>query len=291
MQVVFHLGAPCTDGDLLVKSLLKNRAGLAEGGVIIPPPGRYRPVIRDTSRALKGRPANPDVQEALLDAIVDEAQINRLVLSDPRFICINRLVIQGAQIWPMIGRQTTNLRALFPEAQVEFFIGMRDPATLIPALFAASRFSDFEEFIENMQPHAVAWSEMLRRLRTEQPDAPVTVWCNEDTPLLWGQIMREMADVPYDSELTGADDLVQTIMEKSGFRRMQQYLSENATTSEMQRRRIVGAFLDRYAIDGEIEEELDLPGWTDDLITEMSQAYEDDMAEVARIPGVTFLTP
>jgi hypothetical protein len=142
-----------------------------------------------------------------------------------------------------------------------------------------------------MQPHAVTWSEMLRRLRMTHPDAPVTVWCNEDTPLLWGQIMREMADVGFDVPLRGVDDLLGTIMDATGFKRMRRYLADNPPHSEMQRRRIVGAFLDRYALDTEIEEELDLPGWTPALIEEMSLLYEDDMAEIARIPGVTLLNP
>jgi hypothetical protein len=291
MQVVFHLGAPCTDYGMLLKSLLKNRARLSEDGIIVPPLMRFRPVLRETIRALDGREATPDVQEALLDSIADEARIDRLVLSDPRFICINRLVIQGAQIWPMIERQTVALRSLFPKASVEFFIGMRNPATLVPALFAGSKFSDFNEFSERMQPHAVVWSEMLRRLRMAQPDAPVTVWCNEDTPLLWGQILRELADLPFGVPLRGIDDLVAEIMDKTGFKRMQRYLSDNPPQSEIQRRRLVGAFLDRYAIDAEIEEELDLPGWTPDLVDQMTVTYEDDMAEVARIPGVTLLTP
>jgi hypothetical protein len=291
MQVVFHLGAPCTDNGLLLRSLLKNRVPLAQQGVLAPPLGRYRAVLRDTARALEGRPATPEVQEALLEAIVDDAPVGRLVLSDPRFVCINRLVVQGAQIWPMIERQSSALRALFPQAEVEFFVGMRNPATLIPALFAASRFDDFTEFGEGTQPHAVTWSEMLRRLRATHPDAPVIAWCNEDTPLLWGEILREMVDLPFTFPLEGLDDLVETIMDKTGFRRMQRYLADNPPTSEMQRRRIVGAFLDRYALEAAIEEELDLPGWSPALIERMTQAYEDDMAEVARIPGVTLLTP
>jgi hypothetical protein len=291
MQVVFHLGAPCTDLGLIHKSLLKNRARLSEEGIIVPPLMRYRPVIKETMRALQGRQATDEVQEALLDAIVDEARIDRLILSDPRFICINRLVVQGAQIWPMIERQTVALRALFPEAAVEFHIGMRNPATLIPALFTASKFKDFAEFTDGMQPHAVTWSEMLRRLRMTHPDAPVTVWCNEDTPLLWGQILREMTDVPFDFPLLGTDDLVGSIMDTTGYKRLRRYLEDNPPHSEMQRRRIVGAFLDRYALDDEIEEELDLPGWTPDLVEDMSATYEDDMAEITRIPGVTLLTP
>jgi len=291
MQVVFHLGAPCTDLGLIHKSLLKNRARLSEDGIIVPPLMRYRPVIKETMRALQGRPAAPEVQEALLDAIVDEARVDRLILSDPRFICINRLVVQGAQIWPMIERQTIALRALFPQAQIEFHIGMRNPATLIPGLFSGSKFKDFREFTDKMQPHAVTWSEALRRLRMTHPDTPVTVWCNEDTPLLWGEILRELLDVPFDFPLSGVDDLVETIMDATGFKRMRRYLADNPPQSEMQRRRIVGAFLDRYAIDAEIEEDLDLPGWTPDLIEQMTLTYEDDMAEIARIPGVTLLSP
>ena len=291
MQVVFHLGAPCTDAGLMLQSLAKNRARLAEDGILAPSLPRYRPLLRDTMRALKGQTASPEVQEALLDAIVDELEVDRLIFSDPRLVCIHRLVVQGAQIWPMIDRQVSGLRGLFPTSGVEIFIGLRNPATLIPALFHASRFSDFAEFSENMQPHAVTWSEMLRRLRMAHPDVPVTVWCNEDTPLLWGQILREITDVPFDYPLKGADDLIETIMDPTGFKRLQRDLSDNPAQSEIQRRRIVGAFLDRYAIEDEIEEELDLPGWTPDLVEHLSLTYDDDMAEIARIPGVTLLAP
>lgn len=291
MQVVYHLGAPCTDGDLLIMSLLKNCLRLAQAGISVPTPGRYRAVIRDTARALKGRPAGEEVQDALLDAILDDAQVDRLILSDPRFVCINRLVVQGAQIWPMIERSCTQLRALFPEAQVEFFVGMRDPGTLIPALFKASRFSDFAEFTDNMQPHAVAWSEMLRRLHQSVPDCRITVWCNEDTPLLWGEILREMAGVGLDADLDGIDDLVGSIMEEDGFARMRAWLTQNPPETEAQRRRVVAAFLERYAVDTKIEETLNLPGWTAELMDDISQSYDADMAVIARMPGVRLLAP
>jgi hypothetical protein len=291
MQVVYHLGAPRTDEDQLIKSLLKNRGLLAKEGVIVPPPSRYRTVIRDTTRLLEGAPAPEDIQDALLDTIIDDEEADRLILSFDKFICINRLVAQGAQIWPMIDRKGLQLRNLFPQAQVEFFIGMRDPATLIPALFQSSRFDDFGEFTENMQPHALAWSEMLVRLRLAHPDIEVTVWCNEDTPLIWGEIMRQMADCDPTTTLDGVDDLLSSIMYPAGFQRMQTYLTEHPPETEVQRRRIVSAFLDKYARLDAIEEELDVPGWSQEMVENMTEAYEEDMAVVARIPGVNFITP
>jgi hypothetical protein len=291
MQVVYHLGAPCTDGDQLITSLLKNRERLVQHGISVPAPDRYRAVIRDTARTFDGLPAGAEVQEALVHAIVDDEDIDRLVLSDPRFICINRLVVQGAQIWPMIERTTGQLRALFPSAQVEFFIGMRDPATLIPALFKASRFSDFKEFTANMQPHAVAWSEMLRRLAQAHPHARITAWCNEDTPLLWGEILREMAGVGPETALAGTYDLAESIMAKDGFVRMQDWLKDNPPETESRHRRVLAAFLERYALDTEIEETLNLPGWGEDLVRDMSESYDADLDVIAAIPGVKLLTP
>ena len=291
MQVVYHLGAPCTDDDRLILSLLKNRGTLAQAGVAVPQPSRYRALIRDTARSLDGRPAEEQVEAALMEAVVDDAEIDRLILSDPRFVCINRLVVQGAQIWPMIDRRAAQLRALFPAAKVEFFIGMRDPATLLPALFKASRFSDFREFARDVQPHAVAWSEMLRRLQRAHPDCPITVWCNEDTPLLWSELMHEITGIGPEVPLEGVDDLAEAIMAPEGFARMRAWFAQNPAETESQRRRVLAAFLDRYAIDSAIEETLDLPGWTENLMAEMSESYDEDMQVVARLAGVTLLAP
>ena len=47
MRIVYHLGAHCTDEDRLVRCLLKNRATLAEQGIVVPAPTRYRKLLRE----------------------------------------------------------------------------------------------------------------------------------------------------------------------------------------------------------------------------------------------------
>ena len=291
MQVVFHLGAPATDNDALIRSLLRNRVDLAKEGVEIPTPAQYRDVIKDMTRMLDGVQADAAMQRKLFEAAQIPEDAERIVFSDSRFVCINRLVVKGPQIWSMIARVAVSLRNLFPQAEVEFMIGMRDPATLIHSLFQGSRFSDFDEFTSEMQPLGVAWSEMLIRLRNAVPDTPVTVWCNEDTPLIWGEIMREMAGVEMQAPIKGVDDLVRDLMEPAGFRRMQGYLSDNPPENEMLRRRIVAAFLEKYIREEELEEELNAPGWSQEMVEAISSAYEADMDAVARIPGVHLISP
>lgn len=291
MQVVFHMGAPCTDDDRLIRSLLKNREPLAKQGIAVPTPALYRDVLKDTLRALDGAPAPAELQRNILTSAKIPEGTERIIFSDPRMVSINRLVVIGAQIWPMIDRVSRSLRNLFPTAEVEFMLGMRDPATLIPALFRGSRFRQFQEFTEDMQPHALAWSEMLARMRVAVPDCPVSAWCNEDTPLIWGEVMRELAGCDPLAPLDGVDDLIEDLMDPAGFRRMQRYLSENPPENEMLRRRVVAAFLDKYALDDALEEDLDTPGWSAEMLDDMTASYEEDMDAVAHIPGVTLITP
>jgi hypothetical protein len=61
--------------------------------------------------------------------------------------------------------------------------------------------------------------------------------------------------------------------------------------TEMQKRRVISAFLDKFALDEEIEEELDVAGWDDQLMDDMTDVYDEDMLEVQRIPGVTLIAP
>jgi hypothetical protein len=80
-------------------------------------------------------------------------------------------------------------------------------------------------------------------------------------------------------------------MEAEGMRRLRAYLGSHPPQNEVQRRRILAAFLDKYARDEEIEEVIDVPGWTEATVDAMTLAYEADLATIQAIPGVTFLAP
>ena len=69
------------------------------------------------------------------------------------------------------------------------------------------------------------------------------------------------------------------------------YLKSHPDMTEIQKRRVISAFLNKFALEEEIEEELDLAGWTKDLMDDMTDAYDEDMLEVQRIPGVTLIAP
>ena len=291
MQVVYHLGVHCTDEDRLLKCLLKNRGLLAEQGTVVPSPRRYRKALREALRSLNGRPAPTDMQEELLDTVMDEDHADRLVFSQQSFLAAPARALEMNMFYHEAGEKTAALARLFPQAECEFHIALRNPATFIAALFARTEETDFEGFVTGIDPRSLRWSDMVARVRNAAPGAAVTVWCNEDTPLIWTELLRALAGHDPQTELEGSYDFLATIMSPAGLARMKTYLESHPLQNELQRRRVVAAFLDKYAIEDEVEIELDLPGWTEDLVEEMTEGYEEDLFEIERMEGVRFITP
>ena len=290
MRIAFHIGAHCTDEDRLIKSLLKNKGILAAEGIIVPGPSRFRSVLTEVIVKLRGGKANRETQDVLLESITDVDDAERLVLSFDNFLGVSKRALENGQLYHLAADKVTRLRNLFPDSPVEFFIGIRDLATFIPALYERDGAGDFGAFMQGVDPLALQWVETIESIREAVPDSPITVWCNEDTPLLWPQIVHEVAGVDPQLRLKGGFDVLGEIMAKEGIIRLRSYLGTHPPQNEIQRRRILAAFLDKYALEEAIEEELDLPGWTFELTEELTAHYDDDVLDISRIPGVNMLT-
>ncbi len=291
MHIALHIGAHCTDEDFILKTLLVNRDALAGQGVVVPEPGRYRPVIRETLQILKDDAPTPQMQEAILDALLDEDQATRVVLSHDSFLCVPGMALGDGQLYPMTPRKAPRLRTLFAHNDVSFYIALRDPATFIPSVFDRAKEEDFANFIADVDPMTLRWSSVISRLRDAVPEAPVTVWCNEDTPLIWPEVIRAVAGVPPEFRMASEHEFLRNLMSRNGVQRLQAYLQAHPPANVAQRRRIVSAFLDKFAREDAIEQEIDLPGWTAAYVDTLSQLYDEDVAQIATIPGVTFIAP
>lgn len=293
MQIILHAGAHCTDEDRLVKSLLRNHDGFLKHRIVAPGPSNYRQLLRETINALdEGRP-DPDAREVLVEAFCNERpeNIDRLLLSNDNFFAVPKIALSRGELYPMAVKRLAYLQDLFPEDGVELFLAMRDPASWLPALFDAAPQKDFASFLDGVDPESFRWSDFLLRLRAEVPELPITVWCNEDTPFIWGEIIRTMAGLDEDEKISGAFDLLSEIMAPEGMQRFRAYLKEHPVMTEAQKRRVMTAFLDKYYLEEEMEEELDLPGWSEDLMARLTEGYEADVARIAQMDGIRFIAP
>lgn len=289
MQVAFHLGVHDTDEDRLVRCLLKNKGKLAEEGIIVPGPSRYRALLRDTINALRGAEATPEAQAVILEAVLEEDGGKRLILSNEQFLCLPDKVLGGGKLYPLAGRRARSLANLFPQHPVEFHLAIRNPATLLPAVFARLPTLAYDQFVAGSNLTDLHWAQTIASIRDAVPNAPITVWCNEDTPLIWPEIVAAVAQHDPATELEGVLDLAAEIMSPDGVKWMQTYLANHRPQSVQQRRRIITAFLAKFSQPEMTEVEIDMPGWTQGLIERISATYEQDISAVKALSGVTFI--
>lgn len=288
MRIAIHLGVHCTDEGALLRCLMKNRDTLAGQGIILPEAERYPILLREAANALQTPPEDADTA---LDLLIEADDPEGIVLSFESLMAFPRWSLGKGQFYPGGTERTQGLVQMFPGCEVTFFLGLRNPATYLPALFTRQKVKDYEDFMAGSDPVLLRWSDLLGRIRATTPEAGITVWCDEDTPMIWPQVLAEVSGHAPETVLEGLHDRLAQIMQPAGHQRLVAYLAENPPLSEAHRRKIVAAFLDKFALPEAMEMEIDLPGWTDETVAATTAAYAADLQQIAAMDGVTFLTP
>jgi PAS domain-containing protein len=289
MRIVYHLGAHCTDEDRLVRNLLKNRALLAQQGIVVPSPTRYRKLLRDTVVQLRGMPASDETQALILEQIMDEPAAERLVLSWDSFMSFPAWALRGG-LYAAGGERVRAFTQIFPDIEAEFHLALRNPATFLPALQDRVNAKGREDILTDIDPQRLHWSDAVEQILAYNPGVPLTIWCDEETPLIWPEVLAGVAGVAPGTDLADSDEILSLIMNDIGFARMRSYCAEHPPQSVSQRRRVVTAFLEKFARPDAVEVDIDLPGWTAELVADLTNRYLHDVERIRRLPGVTLLS-
>jgi len=291
MQLILHTGGHYTEEDRLLKSLQSNHNLLTQAGTHTPSPSTYRGLFRDTLNAMHKSSAADGARDVLLDAVMGESDADRVIFSDANFFRTPATAVVEGMLYPAAPVRMMRMAQLFPDDELQIFMGIRNPATLLPVLYDVAADKSPTQFWGDKDPLDVRWSDTLGLLRDSAPEINITVWCNEDAPLIWGHIMRDMAGLPATTPLKGEFDLLETIMRPEGMKRFTSYLAAHPEITAAQHQRVIAAFLDKYAIDDALEEELDMPDWTEELVEDMTEVYDEDLARIQEIPGVRVILP
>lgn len=287
MQILFHLGAHRTDGGLLIRSILRNRARLSEEGIVVPGPSRYRELLGEVSTKLRGDAADDETEAMLMEAICDDNTAERLVLSNESFLCRIEKSLGPDGLYPK-AEKAAWLRQCFPSHWVEFAFSIRNPATFVPEILTA--VGD-DMALDALPLESLLWSDVIADIAAANPGAPILCWCHEDTPFIWSEVMRELTGHDPYMEIDGEFDMLETIMSPEGMQRLSDFLESRNITDQIKRRRAVSAFLEAHAIEDAVETEIDMPGWTDETVQTLTELYEEDVARIASMSGVTLLAP
>lgn len=290
MRIVYHLGAHFTDEERLLKCLLKNQALLQKHDIVVPAPKTYRTLLRETVIQLKGNAASRDMQALILDKIMEADVADRMVLSWDSFLSLAPWALDRT-LYPAAGERVRAFTQIFPEIEAEFHLAIRNPAALLPTLLSKMPEKTYAQFIGKADIFDLHWSRVITQIRSMNPDVQLTVWCDEDTPLIWPEVVHSVAGLPDDVVLEGEDDLLATIMSGEGLTRLQSYLQSHPPGSILQRRKIVSAFLDKFALPERIAPEFEMEGWTEETVARLTQNYNEDVARIADMADVDFIAP
>jgi hypothetical protein len=291
MQIAFHIGANCTDEDRLLKSILRNASALLEQGIAVPGPGKYRSLLRETIQGLDGAPPPPDTREILLDAIVEDDNIRRLVLCNDNFITIPKRIFDHGVFYPQTEAKVRGLRDLFPDDELSFFFSMRNPASFLQAVARKANVTSLRDFVGLLPPMEMRWSEVIKRIQRGAPDAMIYVWCNEDTPLIWEDLIRLQSGVSDDTRITGDYDVVSGIITQEGLDALNAETLANPPKDRVARHEMIAAIIGAHANADAMEDEIEYPEMGQALVDALTQSYENDLAIIDEMEGVELILP
>ena len=291
MQISFHMGVHMTDEDRLARCLVGNAAALAAEGICVPTPETYRPVLQTALRALRETADAPAPPTPLADRFGCPPDARRMVLSWQDLPSKRGWAIAENRLYPQAPRALQQLQALFPGHDIAGALAIRNPATLMASLVEHANDKAVRRMLDTTTPQDLRWSDTIGRMRSACPDIPLTVWCDEDTPYLWHEVLQAVSGHSDALRLEHTYDWFAQVMTEDGLTRMLAWIEAHPHATDDQRRRIISAFLDKFFDPEKIDVNLDLPGWTEELVEVMTELYDQDIARLRALPGVTVLSP
>lgn len=290
MRIVYHLGAHFTDDERLLRCMFKNQDLLADNDIVVPNPKHYRTLLRETATKLKGQAASIDEQALILEAIMEEDRADRMILSWESFLSLPNYVLKN-QLYPAAGQRVNAFCKIFPQIEAEFHLAIRNPASFLPTLYDRLKPTNYSDFLNGVDPFDIYWSDVIERILDANPGVPLTVWCDEDTPLIWPEVLRAVSGLPDDCKIDGEDEFLASLMSGEGLTRMQAYMANHPAPSVAQRRKIVSAFLDKFALPERIDMNFKMPGWSPDMVAELTGLYDEDVRRISQMSNITFIAP
>jgi hypothetical protein len=291
MDIALHLGVHLTDDGQLRGCLQANKRILAEQGIAVPRSRSFQNLFRAAANDLTVGETVPDFATELCAAVGASAATRRLICSTPALLCTLPEALEHGVLYPGAAARLAAYRTLLSAYPTEIFLAIRNPASFVPALLAELEPSDRGAILSHLRLDALRWSVLVQDIRKAWPEAPITVWCDEDTPFLWHRLLRLLSGHKPHGEFDNSFDWFNSVMIAGGAEKLEAYLRARPNLEEEFRHQIISAFLDKFGDDEKLDVDVSLAGWDAAQLDAISELYEQDVAFIAQMPGLRFLQP
>lgn len=287
--IIYHLGVPHMDMDVLTWSLRKDNELLNTHGALARRPSLYREIIHERLLELEIEGADAGSNDDFLERVATKSEPKRLLLSDGGFLSSVEKTLSNGRLYANAGQVTASLRNLFAENPCEFFLEIRDPATLVPSLMDLVGEDRPEKFMNGADHTDLIWSEVVQDITNGSPDCKVTVWRYEDRAVVWPRVLHAVSGIPETMPMQGYLDQAERCLSEPALARLTKFLGDRPTLTQPQKTHVVASFV-KADIGNRVEEFEDDPIWSDETVTEISRDYATDIERLREMDQVTFIS-
>jgi len=96
-------------------------------------------------------------------------------------------------------------------------------------------------------PETLRWSELFLRLQAHFMDMEITVWCYEDSPFVWQDVIRAVGQVPPNIAIKDTYRLYLHLLSDVGQARFVAYMNKNTNLSAEKSERLCSLLLKNLA--------------------------------------------
>ena len=293
MDILLHAGAHPTDNDTLMVSMNNNKPALDRCQVAVPDPVLYRRSLRQAMRQIEGAQFTDELRDMLYDSICGDQPPDTLamVLSVPMLFAPPAQTVAQGVFFPQAVEKMRSAVEVFKNDRIKLFFAIRNPTTYLAALMKTCDSNNLSAVTGGSAPETLRWSELFLRLQAHFMDMELTVWCYEDSPFVWQDVIRAVGQVPPNIAIKDTYRLYLHLLNDVGQARFVAYMHKNTNLSAEKKREVMFAFAEKFGRPEIMDQDVSITGLAQEEVAFLTDLYEDDLAKITEIPNVRLIFP
>ncbi len=285
-RIHVHFAIPFYAGDQLVRSLIEISASLRKTGVSVPDPKKYRDIFGRKIRGEEGGAFMPLEIERMSEILDETADL--IILSFNDLMAPPANIFDGGVIYGEAHHRIEYLRNLFPNREMTLFFSAANPGSVMAAMLNSGAMNaDRAQKMSQVRP---LWCELTELIDTYHPDLPVILWANEDTPVTWPAVLREILGLEEGTAVPGGLHMAGALLDGKARAALASEIKTAAPKSEWALMNILDGFLSKNVDRERTEFEVDHPGWDQETLDDFTLLYEQDMDACLDLEQVSVMT-
>lgn len=261
-------------------------------GSLVPDQQTASQALSVALKAIRKGKANDQTAPNFISHLTDDKPAKRVLIIAPELTGVLQRPTKNDKFYPRANSTIAQIaRQLEGHATVRVFYAIRNPATFLPTCWTvALSFQPempLETFLTASNPHNLRWSELLHRIQgNEDEGVPLTVWDWEGYLRNWRMVAQAFGALENKEELVDCGAQLPAEISLKGASLMHAYLQEHPAKDEDTFDKVRTRFEEKFPLEGLHT----LPEiWPEDLVGELTDAYDDDLYYIERMEGLTFV--